>query len=97
MPSLMVKYKIVYNRKDCIGAFACTAISEKFWGMNEDGKADLKKGILNRETGFYELIIDESDYPEALDSAQVCPVNVIMIEKIEDSGEIKKIYPAESR
>jgi len=91
----VVNYKIIFNRKDCIGAFACNAISPKLWEPKEDGKVDLKQGKLNPNTGFYELTIDEANYLEALDSAQVCPVNVIMIEKIEDSGEIKKIYPEE--
>ena len=37
--------------------------------------------------------IDEEDYNVALESAEVCPVNVISIEKIEDDGKIIKIYP----
>ena len=88
----MTKYKIIYNRKDCIGVFACAAISDKFWAINEDGKADLKNGILNPETGFYELEFESEHFQEALDSATVCPVNVIMIYKVED-GKMIKIYP----
>ena len=78
-----MKYKIIYNRNNCVGAFSCVIVGAQFWKMAEDNKADLKNGVLNKETGFYELIIDEKDYPMALESAEVCPVNVITIEKIE--------------
>ena len=90
----MAEYKIVYNRKDCIGAFTCGAISPKFWEMDEDGKANLKGARLNEETGFYELSVDEKDYKEALESAQVCPVNVIMVYKVENGSSIR-IFPEE--
>jgi len=89
----MAKYIIVYNRKDCIGTFACVAVSEKYWEIGEDGKANLKGAKFNHETGFYELEVDEADFHEVLESAQVCPVDVIMIEKKEDSGERTRIYP----
>ena len=90
-----MKYKIVYDRNNCIGSFACVVVAPKFWGVNEDNRADLKAGILNKETGFYELIVEAEDYKIALESAEVCPVNVIMIEEIGDNGEIKRIYPEE--
>ena len=92
----MAKYKIVYSRKDCIGVFACVSMSEKYWEIGEDNKANLKGAKLNKETGFFELEIPEEDYAEVLDSATVCPVEVIMIDKIEDSGEIKRVYPEAS-
>ncbi len=88
----MPTYKIIYNRKDCIGAAACVAMSEKYWRMNNDNKADLKSGILNQETGFYELEISEENLNEALESARVCPVEVIMIEKIENN-KITRLFP----
>ena len=38
----MKKYKVIYERKDCIGAVACTAVS-KMWIIKDggDGKADM--------------------------------------------------------
>lgn len=89
----MPNYKIVYNMKDCIGVAACTAISEKYWEMNDENKAILKGSKLNEETGFYELEIPEVDLNEVLESARVCPVDVIMVYKIEDSGELIKLHP----
>ena len=78
----MANYKIIYNRKDCIGAFTCGAVSPKFWEFDDDGKANLKGAKLNEETGFYELIIEEADYKEVLESAEVCPVDVIEVKKL---------------
>jgi len=89
----MTKYKIIYNRKDCIGTFACVSISSKYWEMGEDGKANLIGSKLNEETNLFEIEVPESDFEEVLESAKVCPVDVIIIEKIEDSGQVTKIHP----
>ncbi|MBI4140690.1 ferredoxin, partial [Candidatus Woesearchaeota archaeon] len=35
------KYKIVFDRANCIGAAACTAAHPKRWAIVDDGKADL--------------------------------------------------------
>ena len=89
----MAKYKIIYNKKDCIGVAACVAVAEKWWVMDEENKADLKGAKLNEETGLYELEVNENELDEALNSAYVCPINVIMIYKQEESGKWIKIAP----
>ena len=82
----MAKYKITYDRKNCIGAFTCEGVTPEFWLRPKDGeeKANLKDAVLNEETGMYELIIDEKDYEQNRVAADVCPVKVIKIEKIEE-------------
>ena len=87
------RYRIVYDRKGCIGAAACAAVSPEFWEMKEDGKAHLI-GSKTDENGNEILIITESQLTpgmkKALDSnkdaAEVCPVNVIHIYD-EETGE----------
>ena len=82
----MVKYKIIYDREACIGAFACTPYAPELWIMSKEDetKVDLAGSTYNKETKKWELIIDEKDF-EANDlAAQACPVDVIVIEKIED-------------
>ena len=79
----MTKYKIIYNRKECIGAFTCGVVSSRFWEFDDDGKANLRGSTYDEKTGFYELIIEEKYYYEALESAEVCPVNVIKIIKLD--------------
>lgn len=82
----MAKYKIEFDRKNCIGAFACTAVAEKFWphSETEPGKVDLTDATFNEETGKWELIIEEEDLAVNEEAAEVCPVQVIVITKIEE-------------
>ena len=89
----MTRYKIVYNKNDCIGVAACVSMAEKWWKMDGDDKAILNGSTLNQETGFYELEIGENELEDAKSSVNVCPVFVIMVHKQEDSGEWVKIAP----
>ncbi|MEK6963013.1 MAG: ferredoxin [Nanoarchaeota archaeon] len=82
----MTKYKIIYDYETCIGVFACIEAAKKFWvkSKKDEGKVDLKGGKLNPKTGKYELIIDEKDFKAMNESAQVCPVLAIQVEKVKD-------------
>jgi len=75
------KYKIVYDRDNCIGAGSCTAVFAERWIMNnKDDKADLVGGTW--ETSPKRVMILEFTQEELerfMESAQVCPVNVIHI------------------
>ena len=79
-------YRIVFDRKNCIGAAACAAVAPEFWVMKDDGKADLV-GAKTDENGNQILIVKESQLSKegknvlALnkDAAEVCPVQVIHI------------------
>ena len=81
----MAKYKIIYDREACIGVFACIEAARRFWvkSKKDEGKVDLKGGKLNPKTGKYELIIDEKDFKAVNESAIVCPVVAITVEKVE--------------
>jgi ferredoxin len=82
----MAKYKIIFDREACIGALACSAIAPELWLLASDGKVDLADAIFNAETKKWELLTeinDEESVQRAIDSAEHCPVNVIIIEKIE--------------
>ncbi len=83
----MKKYRVVYDRKDCIGAAACTAVS-KMWVIKEggDGKADLELSESKQNNDVQERIIDETQLDEMMEAARVCPVNIIHIFDIE-TGE----------
>jgi len=80
----MTKYKIEFDRELCIGALACNAIAEDFWPRSEDGKVDLTNAKYNEETKKWELIIDVKDYETNKEAADACPVDAIVITKIED-------------
>lgn len=75
------KYLITFDREGCIGAFSCAVVDEKTWPkVPEEGKVNLADGVLNAETGLYEIVLEEGQFvPEA---ETVCPVNVIKIIEI---------------
>ena len=69
--------KIHLDRKNCIGCGLCAAICPRFFGMGEDGKSTLKKGVLNKKDGSEELKISSIEC--AQDAADSCPVQVIHV------------------
>ena len=85
------KYKIRYDRENCIGAASCVAAAEDFWTMDEstDGKADIpKEKNPTTKEGWQELIIDEKDLRKNIEAAKSCPVNVIYIIDMETGEEV---------
>lgn len=84
------KYRIIYNRPDCIGAGACVTMHDKRWVMNPaDDRADLiggKKVSDNPEV--WELEFTEEELEQFKESAYVCPVNVIHIIEVETGNKI---------
>jgi ferredoxin len=77
----MGTYKIIYSKKECIGAGECQAISPELWKVLNDGKAEMKNAKLNSATGKYELEIDESMFKKQQQVAGSCPAGCIKIEK----------------
>jgi len=80
----MPKYKIEFDRELCIGAIACTAVAESFWPRSDDGKVDLTGSTYNEQTKKWELIIEEKDHEINKEAADVCPVDAIVIIKIDE-------------
>lgn len=75
--------KITQNIEGCIGCGSCSAVCPKFWDMNyESGKAVLKDGVKNEQTGECELnTLEEEDVKCNQEAADVCPTQVIKIIK----------------
>ena len=88
-------YKIVFDRKNCIGAAACAAVAPEFWVIKDDGKADLK-GFKTDKDGNQVLVIKESQMTKdgknvlALNkqAAEVCPAQVIHIYDAETNDKL---------
>lgn len=60
--------KIIHDRNICIGCGACTAVCQKNWKMDDDGKASpIKKEVNEIECN--------------MDAASSCPVNCIHLEQ----------------
>jgi ferredoxin len=82
------RYKITYDREQCIGAGACIAAFPERWEMADDGKADLKGGKSNEDNSVQELEITEKEFKQMMDSAQACPVLVIHIIDLETNKRL---------
>jgi len=79
---IMTKHKVIHHKKDCIGCGACAAIAPDHWDMDEEGMARLKGATQNGE--HWEKDIDtEEDRVANQEAADVCPVQVIKVEKVE--------------
>lgn len=77
----MAKFKIIYDRNNCVAAGPCAAVDPDHFQINaEDGKADLVGGK-ETEPGIFELEIDDDE--KANQAAGVCPAAVISVKKLE--------------
>ncbi len=79
----MAKYKVIFDREECVSIFSCNVVAPEFWKLADDGKVDLVGGTYNEKTKKWELIIDEKDLNINKEAESVCPVFAIKIEKIE--------------
>jgi len=74
------RYKIEFDRKGCIGAAICCAVSERFWKFNhKDSKVDLEGAARDKENNNQTLMIEGKELQENVDSALSCPAKVIHI------------------
>ena len=71
--------KIIHEKSKCIGCGSCVSVCEKFFEMNEDGKAHLKNSKIDKNTEQEEIEI--SNINCAKEAIDVCPVECIHIVK----------------
>jgi len=77
----MARYRVVFDRSKCIGAFNCVGAASDFWKMAKDGKVDLANSKKTKGQTF-ELVIDENNFQQNQAAAKVCPAKAIKVEKI---------------
>lgn len=81
----MPKYRIEFDRTNCIGAAACAAVYPDKWVMKDDGKPDIVGAEPNPEK--QELIVEnEEEARKHIEAAKSCPVLVIHVTNL-DTGE----------
>lgn len=81
------KYKVVYDRLNCIEVLSCVAVYPERWKADNDGKASLVGGVedsKNPKTWYLEF--SEEELEKFKSSAEVCPAKVISIIDLE-TGE----------
>ena len=82
----MAQFKIIHERPKCIACGSCAAIAPEFWEMSaKDGLADLKKCTMDGENE--ERIVGEHEALKNREAAEVCPVQIIHVDKIEAKKE----------
>ena len=78
----MARFKITYDRTNCVAAGPCAAVDSVHFKINaDDGKADLIGGK-EVSPGIFELEVDSDEL--ANQAVEVCPAAVISVKKISD-------------
>ncbi len=77
----MPKFKILHFKDQCISCGACAAICPEFWGMDEEGLAQLKE---SQKIGDHweRIILTEDDRSRNQEAAEACPVQIIKLQQI---------------
>lgn len=88
-----MRYKVVYDWKNCTKAGRCFNLRPKQWIPDSDGRAELKGSRLNAETGKYELLITEEDLEDYRSAALICPSYVIDIVDADTGKSILNLKP----
>jgi len=81
------KYKIEYDRPNCIEILSCAATYPERWTIGTDNKADLVGGT-EESPGQWILEFTEEELEKFKISAESCPVNVIHIIDLETGEKI---------
>ncbi len=81
----MTRYRIIFDRANCIGAGACAAAAPDYWKVTA-GKANIIKENKTVNGEIEEIIIETDAFERNLESAKACPVNVIHVIN-EETGE----------
>lgn len=69
--------KIILERSKCIGCGSCVAVCDRYFEMGNDNLSKIKGGKMNGENTELEI----SEPACAKDAVEICPVQIIRIEK----------------
>lgn len=74
-------FKIIHQREKCIGCYYCVELATDRWKIIEnDGKSFLIDSILKKN--LYIATVNDFEYNENKEAADVCPTDCIKIIKI---------------
>lgn len=71
-------FKIIYDKRECIGAGECEKISPERWKVNNEGKSELKGSSINAQ-GVFELELPDEEYKKQKEVSEACPSGCIKI------------------
>lgn len=70
--------KLIHQRADCIGCFACVENAPNNWEIGEDGKAKLKRAQTKNQVSIAEIPDFEVECNQC--AAAACPMNIIRVQ-----------------
>ena len=71
--------EIILEKSKCIGCGSCIALCPKFFEIDEEGKAHLKKSEFDSKTEEETLEVSKLECAE--ETVEICPVQCIKIKK----------------
>ncbi len=73
--------RIIHYRAKCIGCNYCVEAAPSRWIMDQiDGKSNLIGSA--EKKGIFVVVTTDDEYDENVEAANICPVNIIKVEKI---------------
>ena len=73
--------RIIHQRSKCIGCNYCVEAAPFRWRMDEkDGKSNLTDA--ENKKGIFIVITSDDEYDANKEAEEICPVNIIKVEKI---------------
>ena len=73
--------RITHHRIKCIGCNYCIEAAPYRWKMDgNDGKSVLIES--KQKKSIYIAITSDDEYDDNLEAANICPVNIIKVEKV---------------
>lgn len=97
---MKVRFKV--DQDLCIPAMACIVAEPDMYFLNDNGKAetfqeiDLEKikSVANGGDGWVEVETNDEGFQRIIESAKVCPVLAIYVEKYDETtSEWIRVYP----
>ncbi len=71
--------EIILEKSECIGCGSCIALCSKFFEIDEEGKAHLKKSEFDSKAEEETLEVSKAECAE--EAIEICPVQCIKIKK----------------
>jgi ferredoxin len=97
-----MKCRFKVDKDLCIPAMACIVAEPDIYELDDTGKADIKKQLttdqivakMRDNDGWVEVDTDETGLNRLVDSAKVCPVLAIFVDKFDEkTNDWVRIYP----
>lgn len=97
-----MKARFKVDKDLCIPAMACIVAEPDLYFLDDDGKADINpeiqlvniKKLASSGDGWVEVETNDQGFEKLVESAKVCPVLAIFVEKFDETSNTwTRVYP----